>query len=128
MYFAIEYTRHSTCLNVWNTYLAPILNNRMQKSSSVAQNSGTSKYRKCSGKRSVLATYCCIHFHPSQCVLLIVKRLIQILLIIGGVEQNPGPRIEEPRRRNKLSPNRSAAKDAPKCDLPDAKHNKSTLF
>ena len=46
-------------------------------------------YRKRSGKRSVL-TYCCIYFHPSQCVLLINKRLIQILLIIGGVEQNPG--------------------------------------
>ena len=75
----------SAFFNVWSIYLAPILNNGMQMSSSVAQNSGTSNYWKCSGKQSVLTTYCCIHFHASQCVSLIVKRLIQILLIIGGV-------------------------------------------
>ena len=74
--------------NVWSIYLAPILNNWVQMSSSVAQNNGTFMYWKCSGKRSVLTTYCCIHFHPSQCVLLIVKWLIQILLIIGGVSND----------------------------------------
>ena len=79
------------CFNVLSIYLVPIPNNSMQKSSSVAQNNGTFMYWKCSGKQSVLTTYCCIHLRPSQCVSPMDRRLIQILLIIGGVEQNPGP-------------------------------------
>ena len=43
------------------------------------------------------------------------RRLIQILLIIGGVEQNPGPGTNSPEGKDELSPNRSVAKDAPKC-------------
>ena len=83
--------------NVWGSKgsrTAPIPNKQAGMSSSVAQNNGTSKYRKCSGKSASI--YCCIRFHPSQCVLLIVKRLIQILLIIGGVVQNHGPGTNSP--------------------------------
>ena len=125
MYVAIEYARHSTCLNVWSIYLAPIPNNRMHKSSSVAQNSGTSKYRKCSGKRSVL-TYCCIRLHPSQCVLLIVKRLIRILLIIGGVVQNLGPGhiVSADRDEHRLSG--VVANNASRDALSNAEHNEIT--
>ena len=103
---------------------APIPNKQAGMSSSVAQNSGTSKYRKCSGKSASI--YCCIRLHPSQCVLLIVKRLIQILLIIGGVEQNPGPGTNSLERRDELSSNRSVAKDAPKCS-PNTKRKERTL-
>ena len=113
--------------NVWGSKgfrTAPIPNKQAGLSSSVAQNSGTFMYRKCSGKSASI--YCCICFHPSQCVLLIVKRLIQILLIIGGVEQNPGPGTNSPERRDKLSPNRSVAKDAPKCS-PNTKRKERTL-
>ena len=93
-------------------------------SSSVAQNNGTSMYRKCSGKSASI--YCCIRFHPSQCVSPMDRRLIQILLIIGGVEQNPGPGTNSPERRDELSPKRSAAKDAPKCS-PKAKRKERIL-
>ena len=106
----------STFFNVWGRKgfrTAPIPNKQAGLSSSVAQNSGTSKYRKCSGKSASI--YCCIRFHPSQCVSPMDRRLIQILLIIGGVEQNPGPGTNSPEGKDKLSPKRSVAKDAPKC-------------
>ena len=106
----------STFFNVWGRKgfrTAPIPNKQAGMSSSVAQNSGTSKYRKCSGKSASI--YCCIRFHPSQCVSPMDRRLIQILLIIGGVEQNPGPGTNSPEGKDKLSPKRSVAKDAPKC-------------
>ena len=64
--------------------------------------------------------------HPSQCVSPMDRRLIQILLIIGGVEQNPGPGTNSPERRDELSPKRSVAKDAPKCS-PKAKRKVRTL-
>ena len=98
----------------------------MQKSSSVAQNSGTFMYRKCSGKRSVLTAYYCIHFHPSQCVLLIVKRLIQILLIIGGVVQNPGPGHSVSVDRDEHRPSGVVANNASRDALSNAEHNEIT--
>ena len=85
--------------NVWGSKgsrTAPLPNKQAGISSSVAHNNDTFMYRKCSGKSASI--YCCMCMHSSQCVLLIVKRLIQILLIIGGVEQNPGP---APIRRRK---------------------------
>ena len=115
--------------NIWGRKsfpTAPIPNNREQKSSSVAQNNSISKYRKCSGKRSVLTTYCCIHLHLSQCVLLIVKKLIQILLIIGGVEQNPGPghivSVDRDEHRTSGVVANNACRDA----LSNAEHNEIT--
>ena len=110
----------STFFNVWSIYLAPIPNNWMQKPSSVAQNSGTFMYWKCSGKRSVLTTYCCIHLHPSQFVLLIVKRLIQILLIIGGVVQNPGPGHIVSADRDERRPSGVVANNASRDALSNA--------
>ena len=98
----------------------------MQMSSSVAQNSGTSKYWKCSGKQSVLTTYCCIHLHPSQCVSLIVKRLIQILLIIGGVEQNSGPGHIVSVDRDEHRPSGVVANNACRDALSNAEHNEIT--
>ena len=95
----------------------------MQKSSSVAQNSGTSMYRKRSGKRSVLTTYCCPYFHPSQCILLIVKRLIQILLIIGGLEQNPGPGQNASVDRDERRPSGLVTNNASRDDFPNVEHN-----
>ena len=94
-------------------------------SSSVAQNNGTFIYRKCIDNQSVLTTYCCIHLHPSQCVLLIVKRLIQILLIIG-VEQNPGPGHSVSADREEHRPSGGVANNASRDTLSNAKHNEIT--
>ena len=117
----------STFFNVWGrrgSRTAPIPNKQAGMLSSVAQNSGTSTYRKRSGKSASI--YFCIRFRPSQCVSPMDRRLIQILLIIGGVEQNPGPGTNSSERRDELSPKRSAAKDASKCS-PKAKRKERTL-
>ena len=98
----------------------------MQKSSSVAQNNGTFMYWKCSGKRSVLTTYCCICLHPSQCVSLIAKRLIQILLIIGGVMQNPAPGHIVSVDRDEHRPSVVVANNAFRDALSNAEHNEIT--
>ena len=117
----------SAFFNVWGSKgfrTAPIPNKQAGLSSSVAQNSDTFMRRKCSGKSTSI--YCCIRFHPSQCVSPMDRWLIQILLIIGDVEQNPGPSTNSPEGKDNLSPNRSVAKDAPKCS-PKAKRKERTL-
>ena len=75
-------------------------------------------YLKHSNKFASIS-YCCICFHPSQCVL-INKSFIQILLNISGVVHNPIPATIRLMQELHLF-KRSVAKDTFKCN---AKRNK----
>ena len=63
--------------------------------------------------------------HASQCVLLIVKRLIQILLIIG-VEQNPVPGHIVSADRDEHRTSGVVANNACRDALSNAEHNEIT--